>query len=98
MLSQSKTLQWLHATLKEHGDVFKDELGTILAFPARLQIRKQERPKFFKPRPVPFAICDAIDCELDRLESSGILKKVNYSAWAPPTVAVPRTLRNMWRL
>ena len=39
--SQSKALQRLHTILKEHGEVFKDELGTIRAFPARLQIHEQ---------------------------------------------------------
>ena len=92
--SQSKTLLLLRTILKERGEVFKDEIGTIRAFPARLQIREQAWPKFFKPGPVPFTIHDAIGRELDQLESSGILKKVSYSEWAMPIVAVPKKDRH----
>ena len=46
--------------------------------------------KFHNARPVPFAIKDAVGAELDRLETEGILKKVNHSNWAAPIVAVPK--------
>ena len=53
-------------------------------------MRPEARPKFFKARPVPFAIKGALDQELDRLESCGILQKVTSSDWAAPIVAVPK--------
>ncbi len=48
------------------------------------------RPKFFRPRSVPFAIREAVGEELDRLETAGILEKVSYAEWAAPIVAVPK--------
>ena len=36
-------------------------------------------PKFFKPRSVPYAIHGAIEKDLERLESLGVIEKVNYS-------------------
>ena len=45
---------------------------------------------FCKARSVPFVIKEGIELELDRLEATGILKKVNYSDWAAPIVAVPK--------
>ena len=87
---QTKTQQSLQCLLEQHSGLFKEELGTIHKFPARLQVRDLARPKFFKPRPVPFAIKGAIDLELDQLESSGILKKVSHSEWAAPIVVVPK--------
>ena len=47
-------------------------------------------PKFFKPRPMPFALEDAVGQELDRLEKYGVIKKVDSSEWAAPIVTVPK--------
>ena len=76
--------------LDEHRDLFRDELGTISQYQAKLQVRPDASPKFFKPRTVPFAIKGAIEEELNRLEASGVLKKVTYSDWAAPIVPVPK--------
>jgi len=40
--------------------------------------------------PVPLAIRGAVEEELARLEDAGVLKKVSYSEWATPIVAVPK--------
>ena len=47
-------------------------------------------PWFCHPRPVPFAIKEAVGKELDRLEAAGILQKVDHSDWAAPIVPVPK--------
>lgn len=39
---------------------------------------------------MPFAIREAIGRELDRLEQSGIIEKVDYAQWAAPIVPVPK--------
>ena len=39
---------------------------------------------------MPFALCTAIEDELDRLEREGIIKKLTHSTWATPIVAVPK--------
>ena len=62
----------------------------ITPFKAKLQMKPDSQPKFHKPRPVPFAIRDAIGEELDRLEAEGITERVNHSEWAAPIVAVPK--------
>ena len=43
-----------------------------------------------KPRFVPFAIREAIEAELKRLEAEGIIEKVLYSKWAALIVPVPK--------
>ena len=80
----------LEELLQKHQEVFRDELGTVSSFQASLQMKTDATPKFFKPRPVPFAIKEAIGCELDRMQKEGIIEKIEHSEWAPPIVAVPK--------
>ena len=60
-------------------------------FEAHLQLKEGAKPRFCKARPVPFALKEAIDRELDRLEAEGILERVAYSEWAASVVPVPKT-------
>ena len=76
--------------LREYGEIFRDELGTLKTFKATLSVKPGAAPKFFRPRSVPFAIRDAVGKELDRLEAASILEKVSYSEWAAPIVTVPK--------
>ena len=80
----------LGTLLDNHQALFKEGLGTIHPYKAKLQVRPDAQPKFFKPRSVPFAIKPAIEQELDSLEASGALVKVTHSDWAAPIVPVPK--------
>ena len=80
----------LLSLLEEFKGVFENDLGTIKLYHAKLKIRPNSVPKFFKPRPLPFAIKDNITSELDKLEEAGIIEKVSHSDWATPIVAVPK--------
>ena len=71
-------------------EVFADALVTITPFMARLSVNSEAPPKFFKPRPVPFALRDLVGRELDRLERDGVLERAAYSEWAAPVVTVPK--------
>ena len=62
----------------------------ITPFQAKLSVKKDARPKFFKPRSVPFALHERVEHELDRFEKDGVLQKTPYSEWAAPIVAVPK--------
>ena len=39
---------------------------------------------------MPFALKEAIEQELNRLEQDGIIEKISYSPWAAPLVSVPK--------
>ena len=80
----------LASLLEKHHEVFKDELGTVRDLQATLQLKAAAKPKFFRPRSVPYAIRAAIGSELDRLEAAGIVEKVVCSDWAAPIVPVPK--------
>ena len=76
--------------LDKYAEVFKDELGTLKLMKARLQVQTQATPKFHKPRAVPFALKEALERELARLQQLGVLKKVDHSEWAAPIIIVPK--------
>lgn len=76
--------------LGKYDKVFKEEPGEINTFEATLHLKDNAIPKFFKARAVPFALKEAIEQELNRLEQDGIIEKILYSPWAAPLVPVPQ--------
>ena len=80
----------LNTLLTKYADVFTNKLGTMTQHRAKLYIKEGTTPKFYKARPVPFALQQQIEEELNRLESLGIIEPVCYSEWASPVVPVPK--------
>jgi len=76
--------------LKKYAPVFQEGLGEMNTFTATMNVKEGAKPKFCKARPVPFALREAVERELDRLEKAGIIEKVKYSQWAAPVVPVPK--------
>ena len=76
--------------IAQYKGLFREGLGKIEPFQATLRIRPDAHPRFFKPRPVPFAIKAAIEADLDELEASGAIEPVTHSDWAAPIVPVPK--------
>ena len=57
---------------------------------AKLKVNPDTTPKFCRARPTPYALKDAIEKDINRLEKLGVLEKVQYSDWATPVVPVPK--------
>ncbi len=76
--------------LNEYAEVFGSGLGTLRGIQAKLELKPNARPRFHKPRSVPYAIKGAIEQDLERLVRIGVLDKVKYSDWAAPIVPVPK--------
>ena len=53
-------------------------------------MKPDARPKFCKARPVPYALQEAVEAECNRLESEGIVERVEFSESATPIVHVPK--------
>ncbi|KAL0151789.1 hypothetical protein M9458_052940 [Cirrhinus mrigala] len=80
----------LSDVLEKHRELFGDGYGKITDFKAKVRVQEGTHPIFHKPRPVPYALKDAVEKELDRLERNGIISQVGRSDWAAPIVVVPK--------
>ena len=80
----------LRTTIQNHPNVFKQGLGTVKGITAKLELEPDARPKFCKAFPVPYALQEAVEDEYNRLESEGIVERVEFSEWATPMVHVPK--------
>ena len=76
----------MRTTIQNHPSVFKPGLGTVKGITAKLEMKPDARPKFCKARPVPYALQQAVEAEYNRLESEGIVERVEFSEWATPMV------------
>ena len=78
----------LEAVLDKHSKVFREELGMVREVTAKLHVDPQDRPKFYRPRSVPYTMKDKVEQELDHLDKHGIIEPVQFSEWAAPIVPV----------
>ena len=85
------TQKKLERLIDDYSEVFKDEIGTFKSAKAKLALKEGSQPKFFKARPVPYAMKPKVEVELKRLEKEGILRKVKFSDWATPIVPVAKS-------
>lgn len=74
--------------MNKYSDIFEDKLGTFNKFQVSLKLKEGAIPKFFKPRPVPFALKPKIERELERLVNNKVLIPTEFSDWATPIVPV----------
>ena len=84
---QGEPTSEVQVILDRHTEVFKDELG-LLTMSAKIQVDPQAQPRFCKPRPVPYALRDKVNEEIERLEKAGIIEPVQHAEWAAPIVPV----------
>ena len=78
----------LENLLSEYKDVFANELGTLKNVEIEIPVDPNVKPRFFRARPVPYALREKIENELNRLVDQGIYEPVSSSPWAAPIVPV----------
>ena len=57
-----------------------------------------EHPRYYKARPVPYAMRDKVEAELQRLQEQGVIEPVTHADWAAPVVAVLKKDKDTVRL
>ena len=77
----------LGSTLEKYPEVFRAGLGKCNTT-VSLDIDPSATPQFYKARPVPLAIREKVDQELDRQVEEGTLVPVKSSEWAAPLVCL----------
>ncbi|XP_055522952.1 uncharacterized protein K02A2.6-like [Wyeomyia smithii] len=82
---QSRIVSELQSRFPE---VFTDTLGFCNKTPIKLVLKGTPKPVFRPKRPVAYSMQSVVEDELNRLQSLGILKKVDFADWAAPIVVV----------
>ena len=86
----------LEGILQKHAAVFQDELGELKGTKAKISVDPTVEPQFHKARPVPFALKEKVEEELERLQREEIVQPVQFSDWAAPIVPVRWICQNLW--
>ena len=76
--------------VQKYSEVFHSGAGTMLKHTAQLSLKPGVTPRFCRPRAVPFAIKERVGKELNHLEESGVLRRVEHAEWEAPIVLVPK--------
>ena len=88
----------LDKVLKKYAEVFKPELGTLKGYEAKIYVDSDAQPRYCKARTVPYALRGAVEKELQRLESEGIIEPVQFAEWAAPIVPVVKSDKKSVRI
>ena len=91
ILSVGDRNQRVESLLGKYKGLFENSLGTMKDVEANIDLKGEANPKFCKARPIPYALRDRVDKELDRLVGLGILEPVKVSKWAAPIVPIVKS-------
>ena len=78
----------LDELLKRYDVIFRQQLGKIKDLKATIRVQSEATPKFFKPRPIAYALRERVEQELERLVAIGVIEPISHSEWAAPIVPV----------
>lgn len=79
-----------NSLLSEFSSTFQQTTGMAPIPQLNIKVQPATRPKFFKYRPVPFALRDATDAELDKLEAENVITLIPNAEWGTPLVVIPK--------
>ena len=74
----------------EFQSLFSDELGLCNKVEIKFKMIENAKPVQSRCRPIPYAAEPALEKELQRLESKGIIERVETSEWTTPIVMVKK--------
>lgn len=74
--------------ISRHESLFDGTLGEYKGGAAELCVRPGAEPIFCRARPLPFALRERVDAELDAMLRTGVIEPVERADWATPLVVV----------
>ena len=80
----------LETLLEQYSDMFEDSYEGISGVEAHVRIKEGATPVYCRPRPVPYALKESVEKELNNLEKNKVIVNTDYSDWATPIVVVPK--------
>ena len=69
----------LSKVLAHHQAVFKEGLGKLKGYEAKIGVDPEATPRFCKARPVPYSLRGKVEEELECLEKEGITEPVQFA-------------------
>lgn len=78
----------LSILMDRYKELFSGGLGRFTGGMATLRVREGAVPVYCRARPLPYAVKDQVDAQLDDMLREGIIEPVNTSEWATPLVPV----------
>ena len=88
----------VNSILDRHKNVFREELGTLQGFEAKIYVDPTAKPVLCKACSVPYAMKVKVEEELERLVKQGILEPVEFAEWAAPIVLVVKSDKSSVRI
>ena len=74
--------------MEEFAEVFQNELGVLRGIEATVAVNESAAPRFHKACPVPFALKEKVERQLQQQVLEGELVPVDRNDWATPIVVV----------
>lgn len=74
--------------ISRHESLFDGTLGKYTGGCAALSVREGAVPIYCRARPLPYALRERVDAELDGMLRAGVVEPVTHSDWATPLVVV----------
>ena len=104
-LRDSTRSDWCQSTmcvrakvLAHHQAVFKEGLGKLKGYEAKIHVDPEATLHFCKARPVPYSLRGKVKEELEHLEKEGIIEPVQFAEWVAPVVPVLKSNKKSLQL
>lgn len=81
----------INVLLLRYKQLFDGSLGRFTGGKATLRVREGAVPVYHRARPMPFALRERVDAELDAMLEAGVVEPVDSSDWASPLVPVNKS-------
>lgn len=87
-ISSEQRIEIVNECVSRYEELFSEGLGCFTGGRASLRLRPGAQPVYCRARPLPYALRDRVDAELDAMQRAGVIEPVDSSDWATPLVIV----------